>query len=85
MKPDPEMINLMIDVAELASLRTRIEDGKQKPYVSFREAGRKYGSGVVRVWIDQGLVKVLQDSPGTKIRIDRMRLEAVAKACNRGL
>ena len=79
------MINFMLEIATLASLKTRIEDEKISPYVCFREAARKYGAGVVRVWMDQGLITGLQDSPGGKIRIDRLRLEAVAKASNRGL
>jgi hypothetical protein len=29
--PDPEMINLMIDIATIACLKTRIDDGKLSP------------------------------------------------------
>lgn len=85
MKPDPETINMMIDIAELASLKTRIEDDKISPYISFQEAGRKYGIAIVKAWKDEGLIKFIQDKPKGKIRIDRLKIEAVSKSSNRGL
>jgi hypothetical protein len=85
MKPDPETINMMLEIAELAVLKRDIDKGDEKPYISFREASRRYGAGVVKGWRDQGSIIFLQDGPNKKIRIDRMQLEAVAKASNRGL
>lgn len=85
MRPDIETINLMIGIAKLVRLDTKIEDGLIKPYISFREAGRKYGVAIVRKWHSDRLIEFLQDVPGGKIRIDRLRLEAVAKSSNRGL
>ena len=82
-KPDIEMINFMIDIAELASMKTRIEDDKLKPYISFREAARLHGAAIVKRWHDEGLIEFLQDGPNSKIRIERIRIEAVAKASNR--
>lgn len=85
MKPDPETINMMLEVAKLAVLQRDIDEGKVKAYISFRDAARRYGAGVVKRWHDEGLITYLQDGPNMKIRIDRMQLEAVAKASNRGL
>ena len=82
--PDPEMIRLMIDIAELASLKTRIEDDKLSPDISLRAAQRKYGTGAVNRWIKEGLIKPRQDGPNQKCRIDRIQIEAVNKASNRG-
>jgi hypothetical protein len=83
--PDPQMINLMIDIAKLSSMQTLIEMNLLKPDISLREAQRKYGPGVVKRWHEEGLIKYLQDGPNKKIRIDRLKLDAVAKASNRGL
>lgn len=82
-RPDVEMINLLIDVAEIASMKTRIEDKKLSPFISFREAARLHGAAIVKRWHNEGLIEFLQDGPNTKIRIDRLRLEAVAKMSNR--
>ena len=82
--PDPQMINLMIDVAKLSSMQTLIEMNLVSSDISLREAQRKYGAGVVKRWHEEGLIKYLQDAPGCKIRIDRIQIEAVSKASNRG-
>lgn len=81
---DPETVNRVLDLLELASLKTRIEDDKISPYISFQEAGRKYGIAIIKAWKDEGLIKFIQDKPKGKIRIDRLRLEVVAKDSNRG-
>lgn len=84
MKPDIETINLMIDIAELASLKTRIEDDKLSPDMSVRAAQRKYGTSVANYWIQEHLVDLRQDGPNKRYRIDRVQIEAVNKASNRG-
>ena len=82
--PDPQMVNLMIDVAKLSSMQTLIEMNLVKSHLSEREAKRKYGPTIIKRWRDEGLIKYLQDGPGKTIRIDLLQIEAVAKASNRG-
>jgi len=85
MKPDIETINLMIEVATLASLKTRIEDDKLSPYLSLSEAQRKYKTAIVNRWIREGLVTKIKDGNSTsRVRIDRVQIEAVSKVSNRG-
>lgn len=85
MRPDPETINFMLEIAKLAVLKRDIDEGKTKAFLSFREACTKYGPAIVKRWHEEGLVKFLQDGPNKKIRIDRLKIEAVAKSSNRGL
>jgi hypothetical protein len=83
---DPEMINLMQTMAELGSLKTRIEDDKISPYMTITEAKEKYGAANVKFWRDKGLIQVLKDgNRNAKTRIDRFRIAVVAKQSNRGL
>lgn len=74
----------MLDIAELASLKTRIEDDKLSPDLSKKEAERKYGYVNVNRWIKEHLIDIRQDGPNKKYRIDRLQIEAVNKASNRG-
>ena len=83
-KPDPEAINFIIDIAKLSSMQTLIEMNLIKSEISLREAQRKYGKGVVNRWHEEGLIKFIQDGPGRRIRIYRVQIEAVSKASNRG-
>jgi hypothetical protein len=83
MRPDVDTINLLIEVAELAATKALIKTGKLSQDVSYREAGRMYGPAVVKRWKEEGLIEFKQDGPNAKIRIDRLRLEAVSKECNR--
>jgi hypothetical protein len=83
-KPDPEEIRFIIEIAELASLKTRIEDDKLSPDISLRQAQRKYGAAIVNRWIREHLITLRQDGPNMKYRIDRIQIEVVSKASNRG-
>lgn len=81
---DPEIISFITNVAELASLKTRIEDDKLSPYISLREASLKYGANVVKRWRNEGRIEFIKDGNRTsKIRIDRFKIAVVAKASNR--
>jgi hypothetical protein len=82
--PDPQIVNMMIDVAKLSSMQIIIEMNLIKSDISLREANRKYGPAIVKRWHEEGLIKYLQDGPNMRIRIDRVQIEAVAKASNRG-
>lgn len=73
----------LLDVAEITAQKVLIETGKLKPYMTEREAGKRYGPAVVRRWIEEGLIKYQQDGPGCNKRIDRIQIEAVSKASNR--
>lgn len=54
-----------------------------KPDMSEREAAMIVGWGVIRRWVDEGLINVRQDGPGCKKRIDRVQFEEVRRASNR--
>jgi len=84
MKSDPETINSVLALMRLAVKLEKVEGGKLSAYISFREAAKKYGPAVVKAWKDEGLIQFIQDGPNKKIRIDRIRLETVAKESNRG-
>jgi hypothetical protein len=79
-----QLRGLLADAAELAIKRYRIEIVKEKPYLSEREAGRLYGSGVVKRWVKEELIRPIKDGNATsKKRYDSMKLEIIAKTSNR--
>ena len=82
--PDPQMINLMIDVAKLSSMQTLIEMNLVNSDISLREANRMYGSAIVGRWYQEGLINFFIEGNTSGIRIDRIEIEATAKASNRG-
>lgn len=83
----------MIDRVQLMQLRAIMEVGYRKcaaecgllkPYISQKEAFDKYGRGTVERWIDEGLIVVVKDGPGSsKCRIKRDEIELVAATSNR--
>jgi hypothetical protein len=57
---------------------------QMKPYISKRESYRLYGRRSVDRWIAEKLVREIKDGENNSgIRIDRIQIELVAKACNR--
>ncbi|SHE69530.1 hypothetical protein SAMN05444405_102310 [Bacteroides luti] len=79
-----ELKNLLSDAAEIASVKILVELGHLPATLSKREAYRKYGEGVVKRWISEGLIKVRKDGNSTsKCRLNRMELETLSKANNR--
>lgn len=79
-----ELKNLIKDAAEVATIKTLIEVGQLPPFLSKREAYKKYGEGVVKRWISEGLIKVQKDGNNTsKCRLDRIELESLSRANNR--
>jgi hypothetical protein len=79
-----EFINALYKAAELGANRALEQANLLKPYISLRDAQRKYGVTIVKRWIDEGLIQVIKDGNATsKIRIERARIEAVAAASNR--
>jgi hypothetical protein len=82
---DPEMVVLIQRITETAVIRTRIEDGKLKPYMSLREAEEAYGADHVSAWRKAGLIQCLKDGErNSKIRIDRFKIATVAASSQRG-
>jgi hypothetical protein len=80
---ETEFRNALVDAAELGALKALAHVGALKPYISMREAFRRYGEAIVKRWIDEGIVTPHQDGPGAKKRIDRVGIEAIARASNR--
>jgi hypothetical protein len=74
----------MIDVAKLSSMQTLIEMNLVNSDISLREANRMYGSAIVGRWYQEGLINFFIEDNTSGIRIDRIEIEAVSKASNRG-
>jgi hypothetical protein len=81
---DHEKRKLLEDLSEITVKRVLIELGQLKPYLSLRQAYKMYGEGNVERWRREGLVEVVKDGDkNSKIRIDRIQIECVAKSSNR--
>ena len=79
-----EYINALRDASEMGAIKALEAAGLIKPYLSEREAKRKYGPKIVARWIKERLVIVLKDGDATASkRIERLQIEAVAKSANR--
>ncbi len=79
-----ELMNLLRDTAELAVKQYRIEKGEESSFISQREAYRLFGTGVVKRWVQEGLIKRKKDGSATStVRYDRMELELLARSSNR--
>lgn len=84
MEIDFEKKKLLIDVAEIVLKQYRIEKGDEKPFISQREAYRLFGTGVVKRWVQERLIKRKKDGSSTStVRYDRIELEALARSSNR--
>lgn len=83
---DPEMIVLIQRITEAACIKTRIEDGVIKPYMSLTEAEEMYGADPVAAWRKAGLIKCEKDGDrNSKIRIDRYKIAVIAASSHRGI
>ena len=81
---ETEYLNNLVDAAEMGSLKTMMLLGKLNPFIKLKEAQKMYGASVVNRWIKEGLIQPIKDGPNNaSVRIDRLRIEAVAKSCNR--
>ena len=79
-----ELKNLLHDTAQIAVTSTLVAKGDLSPTISKREAYRVYGEGVVKRWIEEGLLTVRKDGNNTsKCRISRLEIEALSIANNR--
>jgi hypothetical protein len=79
-----QMRIMMLETAELAAQKVLVATGQLKPHLSLKEAQCIHGKSIVNRWIKEGLVRPIKDGEGnTKVRIDRIQLEAVARTSNR--
>lgn len=75
---------MLQDAAEMGANAALSQAGLIKPYLSKQEAYKIYGRGLVDRWIKEKLVTPRKDGGASaKWRIDRIEIEAVAKASNR--
>ena len=83
-KTETEYRNALLDSAEMGAKKVLQEIGYIRPYLKLKEAQRLYGSSDVNRWIKEGLITPKKDGPrNSSVRIDRIQIEAVAKASNR--
>ena len=80
---ETEYLNALIDAAELGAQKALLAVGAGKPFLSLKEAQRIYGYANVNRWLSEGLVSSAQDAPNGKVRIDRVKIDAVARVSNR--
>ena len=67
--------------AELGAIEALIKTGHLRSYLKKSEAFRLFGRKHVEHWIDQGLITPRKDGDHSAAwRIDRLEIEAVAKA-----
>jgi hypothetical protein len=79
-----ELQNMLNSAAQLAVKLDRIENGKEKAYISENQARKRYGEGTVTRWIKEGLIKFTQDGTSTSPkRFSVYQLELLAKSSNR--
>lgn len=72
---DTELKNFIYDIATMISKATVAEAGIIKAYISQNKAGQKYGHGIIRKWLKDGLIHANSDG-----RLSVVELEATAKA-----
>jgi hypothetical protein len=81
---EAEFVKTLEAAAKVASVQTLVSLGYLKPYVSLRESYRLYGEGTINRWLKEGVIKKIKDGEGnSKIRINRVQLEAAAQTQNR--
>lgn len=81
---DTEYRRAMMDAAEIAAQKVLMTTGHLKPFISLRQAYKAYGEGNVERWRREGLIQVIKDGDrNSKVRIDRLQIEAVARTSNR--
>ena len=79
-----ELRNLLADAAELGATRALIHVGQLRPFLSQSEAYKIYGRKLIERWIKEGLIKAEKDGArNSGVRLDRLRLEVLAKSSNR--
>lgn len=78
-----ELRKMLKDAAEYAVMAYRIEKSEESPYLSYRQACKTYGKGVVDKWIKIGVVGRCKDGDrNCKIRLAKLELDVAAKTSN---
>lgn len=72
---DTEFRNALQDAADIAVTAFAAETGAIKAYITRHKAGQKYGHGIIRKWLKDGLIHANSDG-----RLSVVELEATAKA-----
>lgn len=79
-----ELRNIIAEAMDLQEQKTLSSLGILKPFITQTEAFELYGRGVVERWHSEGLITYEKDGErNSKIRIDRIKIELVAKTSNR--
>lgn len=79
-----ELSTLLQQAAELGAMKALEEAGCLKPYLNKSEAFKKYGRANVERWLKEQLITPRKDGNDSAAwRLDRLELDAVAKASNR--
>lgn len=75
---------LLRDAARMGADEVITELNLKQPYMNKSAAIKKYGKANFEQWVSQGLVTPIKDgNDSAQYRIDRLEIEAVAKASNR--
>lgn len=82
---ETEFRNALVDAANVGALKALVHTHQVAPYLSRRDANRKYGEKNVKKWIDAGLVNLIQDGPNMKYRLSVIELEAASSVSNRAI
>ena len=84
MQIEPHELDLMLqNAAEMGAKKALLELGLSKPFLSLRQAEKTYGKRIHR-WIKEGLINKVKDGDAiSTVRLDRMRLDELAKSSNR--
>lgn len=79
-----ELLQIIKDSRRLGRIETLVDLGKTPEFISQNEAYRLFGEGVVKRWIQEGLIKRKKDGNNTsKIRLSRIELQDLAITNNR--
>lgn len=71
-------------IIDAAVSRVAVECGLRKPYLTQKEAHKRYGRKTVERWAAEGAITIIKDGTGTsKCRIKRSEIELVAATSNR--
>lgn len=69
---------------EIGYKRCQIDNGNLPTYISMREAGRRFGSGVIRRWIEEGTISISKDGDrNSKCRVSLYECLVAAATDNR--
>jgi len=79
-----ELTTLLEEAAELGALKAFTLAGLIKPYLSKTDAYNRYGRRNIDRWSKELLIIPIKDgNQGAKFRLDRQKLETIAKTSNR--